>query len=431
VTVNVVPLQNSRKHSDWISSYLDYTSLIISPEIFRRWTAYSTISSALERRVWTVMSGHKLHPNMLILFVADPGVGKTMAVEGSRKMLARAGGFNLSPNAMTKAAMVDHLAATVQTAKIGDKTIVYHFLVTICTEFGTLLPDYDLTFLNTINEWFDCLDIYEDRTRKVAPGQPSGLIKIDRPGISILSGTQPMYLSTILPDAAYGMGFTSRIIMVHSSEEVPNELFKGEDNIDNFDAESNPKLRDELVYDIKIISKLSGQFRWRKESQLILQDVYNKRYFDGPTHPRLLHYCKRRHLYAAKLAMAISVSKGDDLIVEEQHITEARRVLLEAEKTMPDIFRAMNVSQDSIEIAETHRFIIEYCTDKEVTSIPEHRLVHFIMKRVAVQRVGYIIDIMIQSQLIQVVGVNLGKGSRNFKAMDFSAEKGLIRDPNV
>ena len=94
---------------NWVDSFLEYTSMIPSPELFRRWAAYSAIAGALERRTWIQSSGKILFPNTIILLVSKPGVGKSNAIDEIVKLLVGVGNLNISPDGMTKAALIDQL----------------------------------------------------------------------------------------------------------------------------------------------------------------------------------------------------------------------------------------------------------------------------------------------------------------------------------
>jgi len=142
----------SRILDDWAESFVKYTSAIISPEIFRRWAAYSTIAGALERRVWTSIAGQVLYPNTIVLLVSPPGIGKSNAIKEVQYFWVKTGVFNVAPNGMTKAAFIDQLLAMVRSFNYNGFEFMTHPLLMGITEFGTLLPQYDREFLNVLNQ---------------------------------------------------------------------------------------------------------------------------------------------------------------------------------------------------------------------------------------------------------------------------------------
>ena len=79
-----------RKNKCWISAYEQLTADLPSPLVFRRWAAIAGISMSLERRCWIGAGASRIYPNLYILLVANPGVGKDMAIGPLRDLLHEA-----------------------------------------------------------------------------------------------------------------------------------------------------------------------------------------------------------------------------------------------------------------------------------------------------------------------------------------------------
>jgi len=71
---------------NWLYQYLGFTNSLESPSSFHIWTALSTISSVLNRRVWMPRdTGSNLYPNQYIIIVAESGhTRKSSAIEKAR-----------------------------------------------------------------------------------------------------------------------------------------------------------------------------------------------------------------------------------------------------------------------------------------------------------------------------------------------------------
>ncbi len=395
----------TRTLPNWAEAFLDYTIVVPSPEIYRRWTAYNILAGALERRAWTVLSGNHLYPNMITLLVGPPGVGKTQAIKEAASFWAATGLFNLAPNGMTKAAFIDQIGFKLRYFEYNGLTEMYNPMLVAATEFGTLLPDYDTRFLNVINEVYDCLPFIEDMTRK------TGIIKHDKPHLNMIAGTQPQYLGDLLPEAAYGMGFMSRLIMIYAGKRVIIDMFKP--------LKQAEKLKKELISDLILIGKLAGEFEWTKEAEDFVEDWNRNVGEDAPTHGKLQNYNTRRIIHGVKLAMAFSVSHSNEMLVTIEDIKEARAMLVEAESLMPEIFKEMTSSSDAKDLEEIHMFLFGYCKNYDVELVPEHKLLHFISKRVAVNKIKYFIDTMLVSGMMKVDGLNIG-GQRKFRPLRVS-----------
>lgn len=382
-----------RQLDDWIDGFMEYTEGIPSPEVYRRWTAHTIISGALERKVWSKMGRKLLYPNLLILLVGIPGVGKSMAINEATNFWGRIERLNIAPTGMTKAAFMDQLLDNEKQFTHEGHLYMYSPLCVSAPEFGTLFPEYDSRFLNAINDVYDCNEVLEDRTRG------GGKIHINRPHITMIAGTQPKYLGELLPDSAYNLGFTSRMIMVYASEGISIDLFT--------ELETSAELRGKLVNDLNEISELIGNIGWTRAAREFGQYWYEHVKDDAPGHPRLQNYNNRRAMHGFKIAMTMVVSRGDNLILRLEDVENAKRLLMDAEAWMPEIFKEMGSSSDARELNEIHQFAFDYCDKKKVKSVPEHTLIHFISTRVPINKVSYFIETLINSGLLEKEGLNL------------------------
>ena len=303
---------------------------------------------------------------------------------------------------MTKASFVDQLGKKMRTFEYEGKGQMYNPMLVAATEFGTLIPEYDTRFLNVINDVYDCLPFFEDSTRG------GGLIHIDKPHINMISGTQPQYLGDIMPEAAYGMGFMTRLVMVYAGERVVIDMFKAKGRSEN--------ARSDLVQDLIKIGKINGEFSWYSEAEEFVEHWNRNVEDDAPTHSKLLNDNTRRIIHAVKLSMAMSISRDSELVVTLDDIEKARIMLVEAEELMPEIFKAMAASEDGSQLKEIHMFLFTYCRDLDVDTVPEHKLIHFISQRVPVNKVKYFIDTLLAMNAMMNAGLNL-KGKIQYKPL--------------
>lgn len=397
-----------RKHPCWITGFLDYTANLPSPERFRKWAAISAIAGALERRCWITTGAGPLYPNMFILLVAPPGVGKDFAINPARDLWAATGKLNIAPSAMTHKGLIDHLAESHVNQQFVDsngKFVNYHSLLLSVPELGVLVPGHDLAFLSSLNDLYNCGTIYEERSR--TKGEP---LQIENPHIHLIAGTQPKYIGTLFPEEAYGMGFTSRIVMVYWGEPTKRSLF----GINKYDS----KTQKSLASDLTSITQVHGEFFLEEDAIAAIEqwhaiDSEN----DKPLHSKLLHYNARRIMHVLKLSMVYSVARSSNMIITLDDFSKAKETLLEAELAMPEIFKEISSGGQASEMEEAFHFIlrIHNASNKPV---PEHKLVHFLASKVPANQITYIIDTMIRSSIIEEVnmgGLNLPGKERYFK----------------
>jgi hypothetical protein len=372
---------------DWIELWLDYTHGIPSPEIFRLWCGIAAIGGALERRVWLELSGGPLFPNLYTVLVGRPGVGKTQAITKVHDLWMEVKEFHVAPDNMTKPALVDTVAAAARRLILPNNVLVeYHSLLIASPEFGVLVPAHDLEFLNTLNDLFDNRRSYRENRRYMGNKQ----IDIINPQINILAGTQPTYLASLLPEEAWGMGFTSRLLLIYSSEPSNGNLFEV------FQHKSS--IRDDLAKGMVRISKIYGHMELDSEAKKATLDWIEKGLRPVPEHSKLENYNSRRHIHVLKLAVISAVSKGRSMVMLYD-FERAKEWLLDAEAVMPDVFRDMILRSDVQTIQELHIFIWKIYA-KEKKPVHQSRLVNFLSARVPSEKIMKILEIAERANVV-------------------------------
>ncbi len=386
-------LQKGRNLTSWIKGYIDYTEGVGAEPELRKWAALFTITAALERRAWVRTRAGRLYPNMYVLLVTAPGGGKDQAIQPARHLYAAAGMFNLAPSAVTNKGMIDYLALEQSQRSIehNGKFQIYHTATFVVPEFGVLIPSNDLAFMSVLNDIYMAPPIYQELARHME-GQ---MLSIDNPILSILAGTQPGFLAEIFPEAAFGMGFMSRLIMVFSSTKAQVSLF-------DFSAEDRD-LENPLINDLRQIGKLQGEFAFTPDARDAIDHWYlHEAAHDGPSHSRLMHYCSRRILHMLKLCMAFSVAERNDLIITLENFHDAHSTLLAVENKMPDIFHEMTARGHSTVMEEAVNFMIITGKGKPIS---EAKLTQFLASRLPATHIDHTLNAMIKAQMIKEIQI--------------------------
>jgi hypothetical protein len=370
---------------DWIELFLDYTKGVPSPEIFRLWAAISTVAGALERRVWIVSVGEPLYPNLYTILVADPGRGKSVAIRQADNFLRAMPDIHMAPHDVTKASLIDALSKASQKKILnGTDLIEYASLNTCADEFGVLVPSHDLEFLSTLNRIFDNPDNHRHERRGLKEA-----IDIINPQMNIIAGTQPAYLSNLLPEEAWGMGFMSRVIMIYSSIKPRVRIFDK--------LTLNHTIKIELISALRKMTEMYGQLKWDIRAQEAIETWLDDGLSPVPEHSKMQHYNERRLLHVLKLSMISAVSAGHEHIYLTD-VTRAKDWLLGAEQTMPDIFRAMVQRSDRQVMDEMHFFAWQIYV-KDRTAIHEARMISFLSQRVPSEKIPRILDIAVRADI--------------------------------
>lgn len=367
---------------DWIEAFMEQTAHLPSPEIFRKWAAISAVAGVLERKVWVRSLNMDLYPNLYVVLVGPPGVGKTVSTAFVEELWRALSGLHVAPKSVSKASLIDSLAEAKRSKTlIGEKSVYlqYNSLLVNAGELGVLIPQYDSDFMNILTDIYDGR-VYEERRRS-----RDLHIKIEKPQLNLLAATTPSYLNSTLPEGAWDQGFLSRTFLVFSGETALVDLFTEE----AIAEESLGMLRS----DLRAISDLIGPFGFSEAAREAIRAWHLAGGPPRPEHPKLVHYNTRRSAHLLKLCMVASASRSNDRLIAIEDYQTALGWLLEVEVVMPEIFKALGARGDGQIVEEAVHFVYKiYMTTKE--PVAEHRLINFVSERVPAYNVLRIIEIM-------------------------------------
>ena len=370
---------------DWIA----YGGGTGSPEIFRLWSGLSMLSGCLERKCWLKTTGRPLYPNLFVLLVSPPGVGKNATLDDMISMWEELGDLSVAPKSMTAKAMIDELATETATRSVvaGGDWLHFQSMLLAVPELGTFMAEYDNQQISILNDLFDCGSRYSERTRG------GGYIQIDNPHLVLAAGTQPKYLSRILPEHAFGMGLTSRIIMVYASESSEiSSLFDQPDRCD--------KSWNKMKQVCQQIMNITGEFDVTQDAKEYIERRYKEGFPPKPEHPKLAHYNTRRPVHVLKLAMILGVASNVSGTITKSDAQLADTILLDADERMVEIFREMAGTEDSQVIRELHSYVVRHFFAGGRQPIDESVLTKYLQDQVPTWRIDHIIQTMLRSELL-------------------------------
>ena len=372
---------------DWIELFMEYTEGTPSPPLLRLWSGITAVSGALERRVWTKTGHSVLYPNLFTLLVAPPAIGKSIAITPVAELWYATKKLHVAPDNVTKAALIDAISAADTKKVTASGLIEYHSLVVPSSEFGVLVPAHDLEFLSVLNHIYDNPRCYRENRRT-----NNQRIEITNPQLTILAGTQPGFLANLLPEEAWTMGFTSRIIMVYAGTPVRVKLFDDQ-------RQHKDDLWKQLVTTLTSFHSLMGCVLWEQPAKDELERWNAEGLPPIPEHSKLVNYNGRRILHIIKLCMISAVSRTQTLTISLDDLNRARDWLLQVEDAMPDVFREMTQKSDAQVIADMHFFAWKLWI-KAKQPVHKTRLVHFLSSRVPSEKIDRVIDVAERSNII-------------------------------
>lgn len=369
--------------------------------MFTEWGAVWQLSTAVTRQVGTKLRGQLLTPNMFVLLIGGPGSGKSQAVSAIRQIILPATGLSLIPSSITRAGLQDYMQENLQQRKNPDGSIcLSNECIALSEEMQGILPEHDIGHLTLYNELYDVRSVYKAQTRS------HGKIDLQSPYCSIITGAQPAFLGTTLPEQAWGMGFMSRSIMVFDTPRARTSAFE--------QGEINHTLQTELIMELREISKLFGYFRWDAGAKALYETWWVAR--GGPPTPQAkrlaMGYNSRRDLHFFKLAMAFSLARTSELVVNVEDVQKAISLLLRTEDRMKHIFTEMSNTGAMVAIQDVLDMIRQEAADGR--NVHESTLVNILMQRFQPTQVHAMIENLVQSGLLAEKGKISGKGFREF-----------------
>lgn len=370
-----------------------YTEGLPTPPNYRLWSAIAALAGVMERKLFSRTGRKEVFPSLYVALTGKPSAGKTVAIDRVKDLWMSTKSLHVAPTSMTSASMLDVLMeADRKIFAKGQLSYEYHSMVIPAGEFSVFCNAFDKEYLGRLCDIWDCTTDLRVRRKYIKEE-----VSIVNPQITLLAGVQPGFLHSVLPEEAWNMGFPARLMLVYA-EEAPKvkDLFE--------DPPVMIELRKRLVADLlRLMSeKVQGQLLWELKAQAALMAWYRAGFPPVPSHERLEHYCGKRITYIIKLSMISAASRDlcASMAVTLDDFERARRWMLDAEATMPEVFTNMIVASDAVLINETYHYITRHfikthrpCHTTQIWEFMRHRIK-------SVDRVPKIIEAMVNAGII-------------------------------
>lgn len=325
-----------RRLQDWLGSFLDYTAQAESPIDYLRWVGLATIAAAAQRKIYMDMELYYVMSNMYVILVGPPGSKKSTAIRQGRKLLQRIPTIALSSDAPSVAGLMEEFTDLCSVNKEHQSLNAFVY------ELSSLYENAKETMNGFLTAIYDGDIDYTKRTRV------GGKEHIPFPWLNMVAGTTPSWLGDNLAKSAIEGGLVAREIHVYSGERILKTPRPKRSKI-------LEKLKDDLVHDLAHISQLRGEFtfeetagRWYdlwylNEDNAAYREVvgsYDSR-FPRVTDNRTSGYYERKGIHLIKVAMAVSLSKKDELVLTLEDLLTAMALLESVEEGMVRAFSSV------------------------------------------------------------------------------------------
>lgn len=376
----------------WISAFEEATCQFGVPKSFLRWAAIHTLATALGRKVYVRNDRGVVFPNLYIVLLALPAVGKSL-VMNLVTPFHRELKIKVAPQHISKASLVDELSESSYFVVTGGADTFSHAVI-VSPEFVETFPSYDLHLLGTLSSWWDCPSHMGERKRHMQ-GQ-----KIDITNIccNIFTGLQPSVLANTFPPEAWSGGFLSRTIIVYAPEKIEILLRGGRKSY----GKIHPPTQALLIKELKKFASLVGQM---EEDESFTEEYLNWKksgMLPMPAHPKLTHYNARREHQLEKLSVISAVSRSS-MVLEGQDYLRARQWLEEVEENVDDIFVELASGDEMGVMKDFHTFLL-----RREGATRETLVRRYLTGRVPSQRVDGFLDHAEKAGFIRIIHKRTG-----------------------
>ena len=334
----------------WLDSYLSYTKNQESPVAFHKWVGLSILSSCVGRSVTIPRIKYTLRPNLYVILVAESAkCRKSSALNIGKSLMEQ---MEVSPFLFAQKITPEALISALTRANIGNST--YGLLFS--TELSVFLSKDALSrgVTSILNDLYDSPSgdwVYHTKG--------GGKQILSNPTLGMLAATTKSEIGDIIPDAAVGGGFTSRIIFVYQDRPSHEHLFNPETENGKEIEETQYELdiRKSLVYDLnRIRAEARGSIKFTKEAKKVAQEWYSDE-MKSVRDEKLDGYFGRKHDIMFKIATLLSVAENSSLRIGASHIEEALDLLEENEKNLSSIIDSVISTKVGSIIEKVHSII--------------------------------------------------------------------------
>jgi hypothetical protein len=238
-------------------------------------------------------------------------------------------------------------------------------LTLVASELGSLLNLQDKDMINLLIELWDGKKTYEKITKM------SGNDIIEAPWINLQAGTTPHWIADNMPQAMIGGGLSSRCIFVYGDQKSQYIAY-----VDEMVGKGDAKLRADLIQDLEQIAMLTGPFIIDAGARSWGKAWYEKFWRDAASRmddQMLEGYAARKQTHLHKTAMVLSASRSDKLIITEEDLQLANKMLEDLETDMHRVFSRIGRTEDSM---QAERFI-DFIRRKRLIAYAEaYKMIH-------------------------------------------------------
>lgn len=327
---SIDPIQDLLPKKGWLHDYVHFTSGLEACTRFRFFTACCALGAAINNNVWIHRGDSdllpKLFPNPWVLLLAPPGRGhKTSTINmGVNCLMQACPEVRILADKLTPESLVKALSEPIEkeVIRIGPRDATGLIKAPeLSVFFGK--QQYNVGLVSLVTDLYDFREEWSSET--IMRGRNT----LRNICISVIGGSTPDWLQTMLPQDAFTGGFLPRFIIV----EMPPTYFK---------RVADPKRPkdaswEKLVQRLRVFANLEGEMSWSPTGAQYYHDYYMNLVPTGEKQHDA--YMERSVEQLIRIAMLIALAEGG-MEVDSYHMETSKQLMNELMKeTEPRIER--------------------------------------------------------------------------------------------
>lgn len=333
----------------WLEKILLATKESESPTKYWYWSGLIAISAVANNKVFLDKFYYKLYPNIYVILIGRSGMRKGPPVALARMLVEEVDNTRVISGRNTIQSIIKDLSVAI-TKPAGGPPIIDSIGALFAPEFASFMIQ-DPQALTVLT------DLHDPHKEWVNTTKGGGAERLKNPCLTLMGASNETHFKDAVPDNALGGGFIGRTFLIWADKKA---------NVNPLTERPVEFLpTSELAIRLKEISKLRGSFEWTANGRQLYNDWY--RDFSENDYSDNTGTLDRIHDNILKVAMLLSLSRGDNLLLDEPDIREAITVCIEH---VPGA-RKVTMGGGKNPLARGTAIVL-----KELIANPEHRILH-------------------------------------------------------
>ena len=319
----------------WLETLLESTREAEAPERYFWWSGLVAISAVVRKKVYLQRGPfYKLYPNIYVALVsARSGLRKGIPIMIAKSLVSELDSVRVISGCNSIEGLIKELSMQ-KTFKSGAVENSAQGLM-VSDEFESFIVDNPkaLTYLTALHNTHEHEESWEKRLK----GSP--LEQLKSPCLTLLVASNEALFESMVKQKDIEGGFIARTFVIHESRRKKiNPLIYTDDEVVNL-LESEATYRKALIERLKEIAKLTGKMK--------LSDLASKNYrswyeqLSTTDSEDITGTIDRLGDQVLKVAMLISISEENSLIISDEHLS---RAITESEKCLMGV-RAISMEK--------------------------------------------------------------------------------------